>query len=234
MERGQFGIFNRQSLAAAGALMAGLVLATGGCSAEQNSPDDIPTSGLSPVPTIESWPTPEAIPEPDCDKPATDGERLLCTAEDFTGVYYRWGGGHAVTITDFFNDCPNPKEPENNRPHGSDARTHNGNPSPCGVDSSGLVRVVAGKAMKREYPETVVMTLRADRNNWKRVPSRDLQPGDLAIKGYEHVAFVRHANQESNTLYTFEATRTGAPIGPTMRKLDNFDMYLRYIGEDNS
>lgn len=157
-----------------------------------------------------------------------NGARLLCIAQKYEGVYYKWGGGHGIHYRDFKDACPNPQHPRNNHPYGATAYYHNGNPSPCGVDCSGLISMVVDEAFDRDK-DWVVGALKNDTKNWKEIPKHKAKAGDIVTIGAnEHVEFVRF--MRNGVAHTFGAHRTGKKIDGD-RSIGMYDSAYRYIGK---
>jgi hypothetical protein len=149
----------------------------------------------------------------DCSS-ATGDAKILCEAEPFKGVYYEWGGGHSG-LTAFQSQCPDPTNPPNNQSSGGavngDPAGLSGNPSPCGVDCSGLVSIATSEAFNENYSWNV-SGLQGS-SDWKSIPMSSVQPGDVVTVSSVHVEIVDHYDSSSGLLYTFGAHDTGQADG---------------------
>ncbi len=163
--------------------------------------------------------------------PYENGERLVCEARFFTGIYYKWAGGHwpvpgQKTYADFVAQCPDPTNPPNNKPDGAKSNVfHHQNPSPCGVDCSGLVAVAVNRAFGQNVTWNVA-GIKSNKKYWKKVGTPKL--GDVATRGANtHVEFVLSYNSGNGIVKTFGSHTGGKRIGESSGK---YDSYYRYVG----
>ncbi len=156
----------------------------------------------------------------------TGTAKILAAARCYTGIYYEWAGGHQG-YDNFKKGCPNPLSPPNNQPHGGpingDPSGLSGNPSPCGLDCSGLVSIAVDDAYNKKYqwivgvgtPFSTSVTGMSGSgladSYWKSVPVAQAKPGDIVTQVNEHVEIV--VSVSGNTLTTFGAHQTGEKIG---------------------
>ncbi|HSX36670.1 MAG TPA: N-acetylmuramoyl-L-alanine amidase [Patescibacteria group bacterium] len=160
---------------------------------------------------------------------ATGRAKILCEAQRYEGVYYTWSGGHGVTYENFKKKCPDPTNPPNNQKYGGTAAEHNGNPSPCGVDCSGLVHMAVAAAFGHEEDFTVAGIISS--KNWKKVSLGDIQPGDVATVTTEHVEIVQSYTKGSSKITTFGAHSTGKATNAWVNSpTGNWTGYYRYTG----
>lgn len=163
---------------------------------------------------------------------ATGRGKILCEAKRWNGVYYLWGGGHGITYENFKKKCPDPTNPPNNKPSGAPADPTNGgqsgNPSPCGVDCSGLVHMALAAAFGKEE-DTVVQGYYSS-GNWKKISLNEVQAGDLAVNGTIHVEIVESYTAGAARIKTFGAHRTGQADSTIDVKTSNYTAYFRYVG----
>lgn len=160
---------------------------------------------------------------------ATGRGKLLCEAQRYEGVYYTWGGGHGITYENFKKKCPDPTNPPNNHPNGGTAAEHNGNPSPCGVDCSGLVHMAEAAAFGKEEDQVVAGYYSS--GNWKKISLSEVEPGDIAVVGTEHVEIVQSYTKGSSKITTFGAHRTGKATNAWVNSpTSNWTGYFRYVG----
>lgn len=164
---------------------------------------------------------------PDC-VTASGNAKILCNAQAYNGVYYKWGGGHNG-YTNFIKTCPDPSNPPNNQPNGG-SDSHNGNPSPCGVDCSGLVSIAVSAAFGVDKTWTV-KTMQQDTTDWKEIPINNVQSGDVVTREDDHVEIVDHYDPTTRKLYVFGAHKTG---DKTSQKITELSYWTggayRYIG----
>lgn len=152
--------------------------------------------------------------ETDCTTVSGD-PKILCEAEKYQGIYYRWGGGHQG-YSAFIAGCPNPANAPDNQPTGSPPDpTDNGlsgNPSPCATDCTGLVSIALDEAFNQDYIWTVNGTMQGDgAQYWKQIPIEQATAGDI-VTTQDHVEIVDHVS--GNTVYTFGSHETGTQTGP--------------------
>jgi hypothetical protein len=160
----------------------------------------------------------------DCSNPTGNGgdEAILCDAEQYNGIYYRFGGGHVPYNPDFKTQCPDPvaaAASSTNQPSGAppaDGDPASGNPSPCATDCSGLVSVAMSQAFGQNYEESVAPdgTMEGtDAGNWVQIPIAQAQPGDVVTKadGTGHVEIVEQVSGQNIT--TFGSHYTGSATG---------------------
>ena len=163
---------------------------------------------------------------------ATGDTKILCEAEPYAGVYYRWGGGHGAYNT-FVAGCPNPSNPPNNQPHGSppDPTDNNqsGNPSPCATDCSGLVSIAVDAAFGQNFSWSVG-SLESDTTNWQPIQEAEVRPGDVVVKAAEHIEIVDHYDASTGSLYTFGSHDTGTMTGEITTRLSDWTGAYTYIG----
>jgi hypothetical protein len=161
---------------------------------------------------------------------ATGTAKILCEAQPYNGIYYRWGGGHQGYKA-FVAGCPDPTNPPNNHPSGAVSDPTNGglsgNPSPCATDCSGLVSVAVSAAFNRDVTWTV-SSLEGDGANWKKISKTDIQAGDVLVKGNDHVEIVDHA--QGSSVSTFGSHKTGTKTSLVQTSLGDWDGAYRYIG----
>lgn len=227
MELGRSSFINRRKMAIFGAAMTGLALTASSCSAPDSDilgPDSTyPSAVNTPNPEITADTPPE---EPDCDKPEDDGEKIICTAEKYKGIYYRFGGAHDLTIDEYNKGCPDPKNPKNNKPHkfpNSDKPWGRGNPSPCGFDSTGFMWVVLNNALDTDHPHELAADLPRDKN-FKTVHPDKVKRGDIGVIPGQHAEFVRY--KKDDVAYTIGVRRTGTAVSHGAGK---FPIYMRYV-----
>jgi hypothetical protein len=139
---------------------------------------------------------------------ATGNAKILCEAKKYEGIYYRWGGGHQG-FDAFMKGCPDPSNPPNNIAHSSSA-AHNGNPSPCATDCSGLVSIALDQAFSQKFMWTV-SSLQGDGAHWQKINMADAKAGDVVTKGDYHVEIVDH--MVGNKAFTFGSHQTGTKTG---------------------
>lgn len=163
---------------------------------------------------------------PDCIA-ASGNTKILCEAKQYEGIYYTWGGGHQGYDA-FVAGCPDPSNPPNNQPHGGND-SHNGNPSPCGTDCSGLVSIAIGHAFGVKKIWTV-SSLKADTANWRKIEFGQAVAGDVVTRSDEHIEIVDHI--EGSTAFTFGSHETGKATGPS--SWDGYDSAYRYVGQGAS
>lgn len=167
---------------------------------------------------------------------ATGNAKILCEAEAYNGIYYRWGGGHEAYST-FVAACPDPSNPPNNQPTGSPPDPSDGglsgNPSPCATDCSGLVDIATQAAFGTNLHGEAVGGLETD-PNWKSVPITTVQPGDIVVRTTEHVEIVDHYDPASKVLYTFGSHETGTKTSKVSSSLSDWTGAYRYIGPGSS
>lgn len=163
---------------------------------------------------------------PDCQTVQGDA-KILCAAEKYQGIYYEYGGGHQGYAA-FKADCPDPSNPPDNQPTGGPANgDKSGNPSPCGLDCSGLVSVAVDDAFGTSLMQSTTAEA-ADSADWQHISLSQVQPGDLIQPDPGHVEIVDHV--AGNTVYTFGSHYTGVTIGPTTMPVTGANVYLHYIG----
>jgi N-acetylmuramoyl-L-alanine amidase len=154
--------------------------------------------------------------------------KLLCEAQRYKGVYYTWSGGHGITYENFKKKCPDPTNPPNNQPHGGTASQHNGNPSPCGLDCSGLVHMAEAAAFGKEEDQVVGGYYTS--GNWKKISLSEVQPGDIAVIGVDHVEIVESYTAGSSKITTFGEPSTGKQARSATQGTGAWTGYFRYIG----
>lgn len=159
---------------------------------------------------------------------ASGTAKLLCEAQRYKGVYYKWGGGHGITYENFKKSCPDPTNPPNNQKNGASAAAHNGNPSPCGLDCSGLVHMALAAAFGKE--EDTVVAGYYSSGNWKKISLSEVKPGDLAVKGTEHVEIVESYTPGSSKITAFGEPSTGKAARSLEQSTSAWTGYFRYVG----
>lgn len=164
----------------------------------------------------------------DC-KTANGRAKILCEAQAFNGIYYRWGGGHQGYDA-FIKGCPDPTQATNNHPHGSPSDPTNGglsgNPSACAVDCSGLVSMSVDMAFGVKINEST--TTERTSGNWKRISPGQATAGDIFQPESGHVEIVDHI--VGNTIHAFGAHRTGEKTGPDTKYTVRQSVFYRYVG----
>jgi len=168
---------------------------------------------------------------------ATGNAKILCEAEAYTGIYYRWGGGHQG-YSNFVAGCPDPSNPPNNQPTGSppDPTDGNlsGNPSPCATDCSGLIDIAVQAAFGTDLNGAAVQGLETDTTNWKEISIESVQPGDIVVRTTEHVEIVDHYDPSTKTLYTFGSHETGTQTSKVSTSLSDWTGAYSYVGPQSS
>ncbi|MGC1177053.1 MAG: phage tail tip lysozyme [Candidatus Saccharimonadales bacterium] len=154
------------------------------------------------------------VGSPDCQN-ATGTTKILCEAKQYEGIYYEYGGGHQG-YDKFKQSCPDPSNPPNNQasggPANGDPAGKGGNPSPCGLDCSGLVSIAVDDAFNQKYIWSIDggSMQGAGSEFWKKIDIASAQAGDIVTTS-EHVEIVDHV--QGSTVYTFGAHDTGLKIG---------------------
>jgi beta-N-acetylhexosaminidase len=159
---------------------------------------------------------------------ASGNAKILCEAKKYAGIYYEWSGGHQGYAA-FKKACTDPSNPPNNQAHGGpvngDPGGLSGNPSPCGLDCSGLVSVAVDDAFKQSFMWTTT-DIASDSANWKQIPLNQVQPGDAFEPDSGHVVLVDHVS--GGQIISFESKETGVKIGPGSWPLSG--QAFRYVG----
>lgn len=158
------------------------------------------------------------------------GATILCIAKKYEGVYYKWGGGHGISYSAFKKGCPDPTHPPNNQPHGGND-AHNGNPSPCGTDCSGLVSMVIDEFSGKNYNWLASVGDLQSSGVWKRVDNlTQVQAGDVVLHP-EHIEFVDHYDASKHVMVTFGTRETGTKASTVTRSLGSWSYgAFRYTG----
>ncbi|HEX8227184.1 MAG TPA: NlpC/P60 family protein [Candidatus Saccharimonadales bacterium] len=151
--------------------------------------------------------------------------RILCEAKEWDGVWYRWAGGHQGGAK-FLKGCPDPSNAPRNKAHGG---PYNGNPSPCGVDCSGLVTMAINRAFGLKLDGWTTKGMNNNPDVWKKIPMEDAKAGDIVTQGLgknvHHVEIVR--KMKGDLAYTFGAHKTGTRTGNAVGR---YDEAFRYVG----
>jgi hypothetical protein len=160
--------------------------------------------------------------------------KILCEAEPYNGIYYRWGGAHQGYDA-FVQGCPdpsNPPDPPGNHAHGAPADPTNGglsgNPSPCATDCSGLVSIAVDAAFNKRFMWSV-SSLESDSANWRRITFSQIQPGDVLTQGDHHVEIVDQ-RMGGGLVETFGSHETGTRTSTLKAGLSIWSGAYRYIG----
>ncbi|HSX36243.1 MAG TPA: glucosaminidase domain-containing protein [Patescibacteria group bacterium] len=177
--------------------------------------------------------------------------RMLCIAELYDGIYYKWGGGHDAGDTKYafakFMEMCNAHD----LMFASVASTarHQG---PCSRDCSGLVSDSADEFERQRLAELGVTPQRyydwvvdgilhrweAGSEYWQPISFKDAQPGDIVIhtdmvngkRVGGHTAFYVGTNSDG-TVRTYEASQTGEPNDFHKRTRDFWDAgVFRWVG----
>lgn len=173
-----------------------------------------------------------------CTSPSTTA-KILCEAQRYSGIWYHWGGGHQG-YTAYVASCPDPTNPPDNQAHGApiDANGQSGNPSPCGVDCSGLVSLAVDGAFHQTFSWTV-NDLEHDTVNWAPISINQAQPGDVVTHNDsggigEHVEIFVSYNASSGTVTSFGAHDTGTQTGQVTSSASYYNGgAYHYIGPTN-
>lgn len=166
---------------------------------------------------------------PNCQTAASGNAAILCEAEQFKGVYYRWGGGHQG-FSAFKQGCPDPSNPPDNKPNGG---PNGGNPSPCAVDCSGLVSMAVDAAFQQNYEFSVSDTGIIEGSGsqfWKMENVSQAQPGDIVTlsNATGHVEVVDHVS--GNTMNTFGTREVGTAASPLQEPVSYWTHAYRWTG----
>jgi len=142
---------------------------------------------------------------------ATTGDAaILCEAQKYDGIYYKFGGGHSAYTT-FRQGCPVASV------SGAAAASTAGSPGPCATDCSGLVTVAVNAAFGQKYAWTSSNSdgrmIGAGAESWRSITISQAQPGDIVTRSATgaHVEIVDHV--DGSKIYTFGSHRTGTKTG---------------------
>jgi hypothetical protein len=133
----------------------------------------------------------------------TGDAEILCEAEQYSGIYYLWGGGHDG-YANFRQGCP-----ISSLSSAASASTA-GDPGPCATDCAGLVSMALDQAFNQTFDWTVDETtgkmVGAGADKWQPIKISQAQPGDI-VTFPGHVEIVKSIN--GNNLVTFGSHYTG-------------------------
>lgn len=168
---------------------------------------------------------------PDCGAGVTGDAKILCTAEQYAGIFYQWGGGHNGYAP--FKAACLTSGAITTAAKSSTA----GNPGPCATDCSGLVSMALDQAFNQTFDWSVsagtgLMTGTGGQY-WVSVPMAQVKPGDIVTLhtgGDGHVEIVDHYDAATSTVYTFGSHYTGVTTGPTNSPLSYYSLAFRWEG----
>jgi hypothetical protein len=148
---------------------------------------------------------------------ASGDAKILCEAEDYTGIWYTFGGGHGG-YANFRSQCPLKQVTTlvKSGPHKGETlaavASTQANPGPCTTDCSALVSIAVDQAFNHSFNYWIVAgTMQGvGSQNWKPISMSQLQPGDIVTTS-EHVEIVQGVFK--NTLFTFGSHHTGTKTG---------------------
>lgn len=140
---------------------------------------------------------------PNCNA-ATGNAKILCEAKKYNGIYYGFGAAHDG-FKPFKARCTATVLAS------AAKKSTPGNIGPCATDCSSLVSIAVDETFNHTYMWTVSeggdATMQgAGASNWKSVPLKEAQPGDIVTKA-GHVEIVDHI--DGSKLYTFGSHHTG-------------------------
>jgi hypothetical protein len=161
----------------------------------------------TPQTTVASSGCSSSSTSPDCTGSVTGNAEILCTAQQYAGIFYLWGGGHDG-YANFKAKCT--AQVLSNASKTSTA----GDPGPCATDCSGLVSMSVDQAFNQTQDWTVA-SLQADTSDWTKIPMSSIQPGDVVTVASEHVEIVDFYDASTGTVHTFGSHYTGVTTGPT-------------------
>jgi hypothetical protein len=174
---------------------------------------------------------------PNC-QALTNGDRIYCNAQKYGGIFYKWAGGHEPSSNSaraaFVKSCKDPRRPANNRASGAPARNHYENPSPCGLDCSGLVSMAVDDSFNIKKTWLAEGPVH-DRRYWKPVPLNEAKRGYAVTKtngqGTYHIELVSYLQKrkgQRTVVHTFGTRERGAKSGTTFGYFDS--TAYRYVG----